>query len=62
MREQHSTSTIEAAAQHLANVIGPRRWWVLVIDDPQGEPLLFSNETPERVRELLRRGSARRRP
>lgn len=51
----------QRAAQALADAIGPRRPWVLVVDDAQCEERTYSNETPERARSLLRRAAERRR-
>jgi len=53
--------TVERAAQSLADAIGPRRPWVLVVDGAGGEEKLFTSETPERARSLLRRVAERRR-
>ena len=52
---------IPRAAQALADCIGPRKAWALVIDDPAGEKL-YSSETPQRAAALLRRAAERRRP
>jgi hypothetical protein len=53
--------TVERAAQALAHAIGPRRAWCLVVDDPANGERLYTSETPERARALLRRAAERRR-
>ena len=60
MTDLDQTLTVERAAQLLADAIGPRRPWVLVVDDPEGERL-YTSETSDRARSLLRRAAERRR-
>lgn len=53
---------LQKAAQTLADAIGPRRPWVLVLSGDSGELLVYTALRPEEARDLTRRYTREARP